>query len=385
MEPSPNIKISVILPVYNVEPYLRQCLESIIHQTLQELEIICVNDGSTDGSLDILIEFAAADGRIKIIDQKNAGAGAARNRGLAIAKGEYLSFLDADDFFELNMLEEAYSASKKCDADFVVFRSDDYHNEHKRFEPCAWTVKDTLLPAKKVFCYKDIQNDLFKVFVGWAWDKLYKREFVLETQLQFQEQRSTNDMYFVFSALVLAKKITVLPKVLAHHRRSISDSISVTREKSWQCFYFALTALKELLIQKAIYDEVKQSYVNYALHFCLWNLNTIQGETYEKLYNKLRDEYFDTLGIPDLPEEAFYHTGEYAQYKRIKELPMVVYLLDEIAAYKKGAGKESFDRRSYKIGRAITYIPRIIARFLRGCRKYGLKNAFRQGVKSLGK
>ena len=93
-------KVSVIIPVYNVEPYLKQCMDSVVGQTLKDIEIICVDDGSTDGSLDILKEYATEDSRIQIIEQKNAGAGAARNNGMRHATGKYLSFLDSDDFFE---------------------------------------------------------------------------------------------------------------------------------------------------------------------------------------------------------------------------------------------------------------------------------------------
>jgi glycosyltransferase involved in cell wall biosynthesis len=236
---TPGVKVSVILPVYNVEPYLDECLMSIIKQTMTDIEIICINDGSTDGSANLLKKYAEKDSRIIIVNQQNAGAGAARNNGMRLARGEYLSFLDADDFFELTMLEEAYHRCKKFDADFVVFRSNAYISDPPRFKPTLWTIKDDLLPDKKVFNYKDIKKDIFKVFNGWAWDKLYKRNFIVSNNLYFQEQRSTNDLLFVFSALVSAKRITVLQNTLAHHRTNLSDSISVTREKSWECFYFA--------------------------------------------------------------------------------------------------------------------------------------------------
>ena len=97
-------KISVIIPVYNAEKYLRVCLDSVVNQTLEDIEIICVNDGSTDKSSNILKEYAEKDGRIIILTQKNQGAAIARNKGISVAKGEYLSLLDCDDFFELDML-----------------------------------------------------------------------------------------------------------------------------------------------------------------------------------------------------------------------------------------------------------------------------------------
>ena len=103
-----NIKVSVILPVYNGEKYIKKCMESLISQTLKEIEIICVDDGSVDGTLEALKEYENLD-NVTVITQENAGAGAARNKGMSYAKGEYLSFLDADDIFEKDMLEVAYN------------------------------------------------------------------------------------------------------------------------------------------------------------------------------------------------------------------------------------------------------------------------------------
>jgi glycosyltransferase involved in cell wall biosynthesis len=380
-----EIKISVILPVYNAERHLEQCLDSIIGQTLKDIEIICIDDGSQDRSPEILQKYALIDRRIRIITQENSGAGAARNKGLSVAKGTYLSFLDADDFFEAGMLEAAYLKCLNSDADFLVFRSDYFNDASGRFEPCMWPVIDRLLPGKNVFNYKDIKRDIFRVFNGWAWDKLYKKEFVESNGLFFQEQRSTNDLYFVFAALVCAKRITVSQRILAHHRVSNWGSLSVTRDKSWECFFDALLALREKLNAIGIYEEVRESYINYALHFSLWNLNTIQGVAYEKLYNKLRDEWFNELGITTFDRGAFYLREEIEQYERIMDTPLVVYLLNEIECYKKKAGfgnglTKSFDQCSYKVGRAITLIPRIFANFYMGWRKRGFKYTIRYGL-----
>ena len=111
----------MIVPVYNTSAYLRECLDSIINQTLKEIEVICVDDGSVDGSLDILKEYAKKDKRFTIITQQNTSAGAARNAGLAVAKGEYLSFLDSDDFFAPEMLEETYNVITKDETDVCIY------------------------------------------------------------------------------------------------------------------------------------------------------------------------------------------------------------------------------------------------------------------------
>lgn len=314
-----DIKVSVIIPVYNVEKYLHQCLESVARQTLADIEVICVDDGSTDNSFKIVQEFAAKDSRFIAVSQANGGAGAARNNGLRRARGKYLSFLDSDDFFDEHMLEEAYSCAEEHKADFVVFQSDQYNEDTNDFKDVAWTLRYAEIPPYQPFSRREMTDNIFKVFVGWAWDKLYNREFVLNNNLWFQEQRTSNDMLFVFSAVAVAKRIACVEKgkILAHQRRNNKDSLSNTREKSWDCFYKALIALRERLKAEGIYDEVEKDYINYALHFSLWNINTIAHPTYEKLLDKLQNEWWADLGVADKPADYFYIKKEYEQYKAL--------------------------------------------------------------------
>ena len=312
-----QIKVSVIIPVYNVEPYLRQCLDSVVGQTLQEIEIICVDDESTDGSLQILKEYAKKDERIQIITQKNAGAGAARNKGLSQAGGKYLSFLDSDDFFEPNMLAKAYEKAQQDQSDFVVYRSDQFHTEKNEFVKVDWVVRENELPKCQPFDRSQITGNIFKTFVGWAWDKLFLKDFVDQHHLTFQEQRTSNDMLFVFSAIALAKRISYVPETLAHQRRDAKDSLSKTREHSWQCFYMALKALKERLVQENIYQELERDYINYALHFSLWNYNTLAEPTKSILKDKLKTEWFEEFGIKGKNRDYFFIKREFEQYQDI--------------------------------------------------------------------
>ena len=309
--------VSVIIPCYNAEKNLAQCIDGICRQTLEQIQIICVDDGSTDTTLEILQDYQKKDPRIQVIRQQNAGAGAARNAGLERATGEYLSFLDADDFFEPDMLEKAVAAAEKWQAEFVVFRADRYYPAKNRYEPMPWAVRNSDLPPYMPFSYRQLAGNVFLSFVGWAWDKLYRRSFVEEHGLRFQEQRTTNDMLFVFSALVCAKRIGVIQDVLAHQRRGEGDTLSVTREKSWHCFYDALTALRRRLVQEDIFWELEQDFINYSLHFSLWNLNTLAEPTHTLLRQKLCGEWFADLGIADKPESYFYNPSEYAQYRKL--------------------------------------------------------------------
>ena len=314
-----DILVSVIVPVYNVESYLRQCLDSITGQTLKNIEIICVDDSSTDGSKSILEEYAERDGRVKVITQSNKGAGAARNNGLSVAKGKYLSFLDSDDFCESDMLELAYNKAEEDQADFVVFQSDQYYTEENKYVEVPWTLREKEIPPYTPFSHRQMTDNIFKVFVGWAWDKLYNREFVLKNHLLFQEQRTSNDLLFVFSAVAIAKRISVVKKVLAHQRRDAKDSLSKTRENSWHCFYDALIALRDRMVEEGLYKEVEKDYINYALHFSLWNINTLAEPTKTMLINKMNDDWFQELGIKGKSRDYFYNKKEFNQYELIAD------------------------------------------------------------------
>lgn len=313
-------KVSVILPVYNAQAYLRDCLDSIVGQTLKDIEIICVDDGSTDDSPAILAQYAARDSRIRILRQENRGAGAARNHGLRHARGTFLSILDCDDFFEPNMLQRGYEAGIAGDADIVVLGCDHYDSQSHTFSPCNYSVNKRLLPRKEVFSPRDVKRDVFKLFVGWSWDKLFRRSFVTERQLRFQEQRTTNDLLFVFGAVVLAERITVLPEIYAHHRR-LGGSLSATREESWECFHDALTALREQMQKNGIYDRFERDFKNYCVHFSLWNLETLKEPAHTQLYNKLREEWFEEMGLTEHPRSYFYDKREYALFRKICDHP----------------------------------------------------------------
>ena len=321
MSHSQPIKVSVIIPVYNTEKFLCECMDSVVNQTLKEIEIICVDDGSTDGSLDILRSYEQKDSRVKVLTQQNTNAGAARNKGIGLATGEYLSFLDADDFFELNMLEAAYQKAKNQKAEIVVFRSDAYDMSHNSYIEQKYTIRNKRLPGHTPFAADEVKKDIFQAFVGWAWDKLFLRDYVQRNNLFFQEQRTTNDMYFTFMAVVKAKRITLLGDLLAHHRINVKTSLEATRKYSWDCFYNALRALREGLMSAGLYERFEQDYINYCLHFSLWNLNRLQEPIRKKLFRKLKYEWFHELGVAGYPRRKFYHFDEYMQFRLIMTQP----------------------------------------------------------------
>ena len=313
------VAVSVIIPVYNAGKYLHQCLDSIRNQTLKDIEIICVNDGSTDNSLEILMSYAEKDERIIVITQENMSAGAARNKGIKIATGEYLSILDADDFFEENMLKKAYIKAKMQNADIIVYRSNRYDERIKDFTESNWTIKKQYLPNKDMFSHKDMSG-IFNCFVGWTWDKLFRADFIRKNKVTFQNQKSINDLFFVYSALAKADTISIIDEILVHKRYNNSNSITTNyaRAGTWKCFYQALIALKEQLKEWNLYEELRRDFVNYALFFTLWNLNKFQqSEEFDELYHFIKEVGLRKMDILNHGEAYFYEKTDFEKLNRV--------------------------------------------------------------------
>ena len=359
-------KVSVIIPVYNAGKYLEECLNSICSQTLKEIEIICVNDGSTDDSAVILNEFAGQDDRFIILEEKNRGAGAARNSGLEIAKGEYLSFLDADDFFEPTMLETAYNACVTNRVDITVFRSDQYYTDTKEYSPQAWSIRSNLLPDTVPFSANDVKKDIFQLFVWWPWDKLFSSDLIKKHNLRFQVQRTTNDLYFVVIAFLLANKVMIVDDVLAHYRRNNESSLSKTREKSWYCFADALVLVRSKLKELDLYERYERDFINYAMKFSVWQEKTITGRSKEKLRDAIAFAWHEQFEVTGHSADFFYDQNAYRYYSA---------LVGAAADKRDGKGQvgHSCPSLPYRIGRSVTFVPRKIRGGYRCCREHGLR------------
>ena len=219
-------KISVIVPVYKVEKFLPKCLESLINQTLKDIEIICINDGSPDNSLKILEEYAKKDSRIKIINQKNAGPSVARNNGMSAASGEYIGFVDSDDWIDLDFYEKLYAAAKKYDADIAaagIIKSKRFKGNinYLNFETIECT-EDTY--KKYILC-----NIPDKCYI---WNKIYRTSEMKKQNLQFVPDIYYEDMPFSCEALLYLKKLVVVPGTFYYYNRLNSNSIVKTTSKS---------------------------------------------------------------------------------------------------------------------------------------------------------
>lgn len=221
-------KVSIVIPVYNTAPYLRQCLDSVVNQTLRDIEIICVDDGSTDGSLAILEEYAAIDQRVRILRQQNQYAGVARNNGMAVAMGKYLMFWDSDDYFDLTALEKMYDQCEADQADICVCGGKRYYEATGHEVETNAYLMPKRVPERLPFNRFTNQDYLFNFTTVMIWNKLYRRAFIEDEGLQFQAVRNGNDVYFSAAALCLADRITVVLEHLVTYRIGRDGSLVST-------------------------------------------------------------------------------------------------------------------------------------------------------------
>ena len=255
--------VSVVIPVYNVEKYLGQCLDSIINQTLKDIEIICVDDGSTDNSLKILKEYKEKDNRIKILTQKNLYAGVARNTGLKAATGKYLSFLDSDDFFESEMLEEMYKKAEKDNSDIVMCG---WHNYNNNLQKVVNDIKiATKYLIKSPFSPYDFQKELFDICKPNPWTKLYRHSFFKENNLYYEDCICCNDITCICLSMVLAKKISIVDKCFIYYRNNQTNSITSNRNKNLDSVLYAINKLEERLKEVNLYEDFKETFFKKAV------------------------------------------------------------------------------------------------------------------------
>jgi len=281
-------KVSVVMPVYNVEPYLRQCLDSVLNQTLKEIELICVDDGSTDASLDILKEYAEKDNRITVITQKNLYAGVARNAGLSQARGEYLSFLDSDDFFEPTLFEETYKLAEKEQSQIVFYQYTNFDNEKNQCEGTPRGINKRLTNREYITITTNSEKDnLFTLCNPMPWNKLINRKFVVKENLHFQALPASNDVCFSLSALACAKQITLYYKNLVYYRHNRRGSLKNTRDKNPLNFYQAYKGIYNTLQEKKLYECFKKTFLNSLTSTSLWTLkNTDEQHNFVKNFIK---------------------------------------------------------------------------------------------------
>ena len=268
--------VSILVPICNVEKYLAQCLDSLVNQTLREIEIICINDGSTDNSLSIIKEFASKDNRIVVIDKPNSGYGDSMNCGLSIAKGEYIGIVESDDFVDETMFEKLYQLTDNGSIDIV--RSNYYKYWDTKGD--AEFFEAGISQYNKVISVAD-EPGLFLIPPA-IWSAIYRKGFLLENDIRFLPTpgASYQDTSFFIKTLCKAQKIVYTKDKFLHYRQD--NASSSVKQCSLQKAKYVHTELQEcdkfLKKEQNRYEEIKSFYNTKKLKTYLWNLYRVDDK-----------------------------------------------------------------------------------------------------------
>ena len=279
--------VSVIVPVYNVEKYIGECLESLANQTYKDLQIIIVNDGSTDRSMSIINQYLNKFSNIEIITQRNMGVAEARNNGLKKANGEYTLFIDPDDFMDKRMIEVMCNSANENDSDVVLCGYYLYYsgknlkikNEHK-------------LDSNKVYDSNYILDKMLKHEIqGQLWNKLFKTEFLIANNFNLEKGRAIEDVFPVFKLISKANKITYINELLYYYRQNESSIIHVKSVKIMDDYYYAMSNILKYVEENNIPSN-SNSIKIFKVTGLLVLLKRYQRIYGNKIYTDFKDEIY---------------------------------------------------------------------------------------------
>ena len=311
-------KISVIMPVYNAEKFLKESLDGLSRQTLRDFEIICVDDGSADQSPAILREYAQKDERFVLLSQDHQYAGAARNLGIRNARGKYLIFLDADDHFKPELLETVWTQAEKTGAEICVFPAEKF--DHQTGVTFAWPLTcDPSRYPREVFSKADDPDGIFSFTNPAPWNKLFLRSFILDNSLTFPTTSSQEDLPFVMSAIAVTSRITTVDKVLLQYRVNNNASLTGAQEKNLLTFYDSLAELRNRLQVRGLYEQLERAYVNLAAVIVFYNLHApAASSSFRIIYNFVKDTVLDDLTLSNREDDYFFVYPEMQFPERIR-------------------------------------------------------------------
>lgn len=349
-----KIKISFVVPVYNTGQYLMYCLGSLVRQTLKDIEIICVDDGSTDNSLEIIQDFASRDNRIKVILQEHKGTSTARNAGLKSAEGEYIHFVDSDDWICDNCAELTYNKAKSADFDLICFNVANYDNKtmlirENQFYPPAFWPKNC---EKMILSWKNYKNPFLGNFS--VANKIYKTEFLKNLKLQFIENIWFEDHPFHLATLLGAKKIGVINRSLYFYRKNIKNSFMATMRKDSKIFsiFNVFEELWQIVLNNNLEEDLRKDYVEYTICLGLnMFINSCSWGNKRRFYLAHR-QYCKNLVKNSDNYMVLVQSKIYINFLEVLKLPWFMFLLNycatETSKKLKNKIKERLNRKNAK-------------------------------------
>ena len=385
-------KISIIIPVYNAEQYLMQCLDSILEQPFRDIEVICIDDGSTDGSLDILAGYQRKDPRIRVLTQENQYAGVARNHGMKHARGEYIHFMDADDWVLPEIYEDWYNIAKDQEADVCAAA----YNIHD-ISTGKTTKKDNSPSKLHIYTCNFSQRPKELLYASVVpWNKIYRREFLEQEKIQFEELFCANDRSFYFRVITKAKAITFIKKAYINYNVNIPTSLTGTaRLQHFDCHFRSFQTIWKIF--EGYDNDIKSMVLDIGMKDIINFYNRSVETEYEKPIRKQIKEFLVNIDISVLtaPQSTYSWYQDYLLFSCYEEKNDEAFSLlqaevrrekqrcqrymdqkkklDEqlkvAERSKKSLQRELTSQRqslSFRLGRVVTFLPRKLRGFI-GC------------------
>ncbi len=316
-------KLSILVPVYNVEKYLAQCLSSLVGQSLQDIEIICINDGSTDGSLAILQRFAKKDSRIAIIDKENTGYGDSMNKALKRAHGEYVSILEPDDWIEENAYKIMYQAAKKANADLVKTnfyrtRTNPKTGLTEDFRTSEVAQKETIKPSDK--------REVFQ-FMPAIWSAIYKKSFLIDNNINFLPTpgASYQDLSFSFKVWTLAEKAVLLPDAFVHYRID-NEGSSINNPGKINCVVEEYAEIETFLCERGFFPKFGETMNAAKFRNYHWNFQRLDKKLAKEFYQTWRRELVSAWD-EGLLKQSNFSQKDWLALKTIIKHPRIAYFV----------------------------------------------------------
>lgn len=315
-----NVKISVIIPVYNQEKFISECLDSVINQDLKDIEIICVDDGSTDRTLEILNSYAIKDARIVVLHQENKHAGEARNLGISVAKGEYIHFLDSDDYLFPDVYKNLYDILSENKLEFIKFRAKVFDNETRENQIHNWTELIGVIPEKdfgKILSFADNAKTLVKVS-DTCWSGMYSKKFLTKYNIKFNNFKVANDTSFFIQCIINAERVMVVDSYVVHWRTNAGTSLMDNRLKYYECQFKSFRLISDLCknLSPELKSLVLENQVDGLMYFISkWDNDLKDKEQYQEFRNNVYN-FLNTLDFGFLSKkfDTYWWSGIYWQY-----------------------------------------------------------------------
>ena len=324
-------KLSVIIPVYNVENYLKECLDSITNQTVKDIEIICIDDGSTDNSPKILKEYQKKDSRIKIITKENGGQASARNLGIKEAQGEYIAFIDSDDFIEPEMLEKLYTKAMDNNLDIAMCKIATYNNQTKEIKDNVWYYMLGIFRdfEKEIFNHKDTKEFTCNIAVT-PYNKIYKTSLIKDNDILFPEGLIFEDEKFFYDTYLRAKRVSIIPEFLYYYRVNRKGStVDIEKENDYTDIIEISKQIRQTFKETNNYEDYKYLLNNRLIHLQLARFTETSPKYREKFFNQLKEDLQRILKDQDIKDnlesdveirvEKILKSKDYEEFKRLDE------------------------------------------------------------------